>query len=305
MYICPTKPLIQYLLHNGCDGTLVQTDEDLYSHIERGTFANKKCIVIDESHHLQCSKRSWKKLFMLLKENRDMFLFVFADNEFQSFGKVNPHQFADWIYELSRKMLGIIPQMVEFKEMYRNTKKVVSFLQHAVDDTRRMDVACANHMNGDGIHCTVMKNLWRNVLENSLVQYLRQLLVHTNSSLDAKYQVTDVAVLLDNGFTTDKVDTIHQILRTQLPGITTHASDKFPREGIVVDRIENFIGLDAGLCMFLLSPRGEQQIIEDPRFRIFVASRATPKAVFVVSKIDAAFAEKLKFDRFDISMVRQ
>ncbi len=306
VYICPTQPLIQYLRYNGCDAILVQTDKDLCSHIEHGTFANKKCVVIDESHHLQCTRESWKKLFMVLKKNRDMFLFVFADNEFQSFDKRNPHRVADWIYELSRTILGIIPRTEEFKEMYRNTKKVVSFLQHAVEDTHRMNVSYANHMDGDGIHCTVIKNVWRNVSDNGLVQYLRPLMIYPNSSVDTKYQVTDVAVLLDGGYTDDEVCVIHRILRTQLPGITTHGSDKFPRDGIVVDRIDSFIGLDAGVCIFILSSMGEDRIIGDPRYRVFLASRATHRAVFALSSIDTAIAESMKFDRFhvhDISMV--
>ena len=58
VYICPTQPLIQYLRHNGCDGTLIKTGEDLCSHIQQGTFAHKKCVAIDESHHLQCTKKS-------------------------------------------------------------------------------------------------------------------------------------------------------------------------------------------------------------------------------------------------------
>ncbi len=297
VYICSTLPLLQYLRYNGCEGTLIQNGQDLCSHLSRGTFANKKCIVIDESHHLGWSRETWKKLFVLLKENRDMFLFVFGDNEFQSFDPQKPLDVASWIMDLSREVLGTLPRMETFKEMYRSTKKVVSFLQHADD---RIDITYANHLDGDGIQCIVMHNLWTNSAENSLVHYLRPVLLLTPSSMEAKYQVTDVTILLDGGYTGDKVDDIHRILREQLPGVSTHASDKFPRDGIVVDRIESFIGLDAGLCIFLLSPILEHRISENSRYRIFLASRATHKAVFVVSKIDAAFAESMKFDYFQV-----
>ncbi len=300
VYICPTQPLIQYLHYNGCEGTFVQTGKDLRSHIERGTFANKKCIVIDESHHLQWSRESWEELFMLLTQD-DMFLFVFADNEFQSFRSRDSNEVARWIIDLSLRVVRKLPHVTTFHTMYRNTKKVVSFLQHAVKD---MDVTYGNYMDGDGIHCTVMRNLLKNVPENSLAQYLRPLLVHSGLSPEAKYQVTDIAVLLDAGYTDGQIVDIRQILGSQLPGITTHASDKFLREGIVVDRIESFIGLDAGLCIFLLSPTLEHRIVEDPCYRVFLASRATHRAVFVVSKIDAAFAESMKFDRFQVSCVQ-
>ncbi len=307
VYICPAPSLIQYLRYNGCEGILVQTDEDMSSHIKHGTFSDKKCVVIDESHHLQCSRSSWEKLFMLLRNNRDMFLFVFADNEFQSFNPRNL-QVCDYIYELSRKVLGILPRMETFTEMYRNTKKVVSFLQHAVLDTAAygMNLTCANHMDGDGIHCIVMDNLWSNVRDNSLVEYLNPLLVHTSSSSDAKYQVTDVAVLLDSGYTNYEIGVIREILQTQFWGLTTQSSDIFPREGIVVDRIETFLGLDAGLCIFLLSPArmvAAHEAISNPHYRVFLASRATHKAVFAVSKIDVELVRNMKFDCFDVSIV--
>ena len=301
VYICPTLPLIQYLEHNGCDAIFVQTDENLDSHIDCGTFKNKKCVVIDESHKLQWSRASFEKLFKLLKENRDMFLFVFADNEFQCFGRTNPHQIADWVWELSRKVLKIFPRMEPFSEMYRNTKKIVSFLQHSADDGGGMNVTCRNRMDGDGIQCIVMENLWTNVSENDLVRYLHPVLFYAGASpKTAKYHVTDVAVLLDAGYDNDNIEAIGQVLQKQLPGVSTHAADKFPREGIVVDTIDSFAGLDAGLCIFLLSSQGEKNIT-DYRYRVLLASRATHKAVFVVSKINADFVKHMKFDRFQVS----
>ncbi len=233
-----------------------------------------------------------------------MVLFVFADNEFQ-LGRENPHQLINWITELSREVLQIYARTDTLKEIYRNTKQVVSFLQHAVEDSHGMDVTCANPMYGDGIHCVVMENLWTNVPENSLVEYLRPLLVLNSSSQDTKYQVTDVAVLLDAGYTDGEIVVIQQILQAQLPRISTHAADKFPREGIVVDRIESFIGLDAGLCIFLLSSEGKHHIIAKSGYRVFTASRAISKAVYVVSEIDPAFAHALKFDHFVIHVSRR
>ncbi len=299
VYICPTWPLFQYVGHNGCNGLLINTDDELCDHIMRGTFAHTKCVVIDESHNLQWSRDTWKKLFMLLKKNWDMFLFIFADNEYQCLDSQKSSEVALWIKDLSGELFGISPFPEKpFRKIYRNTRKVVSFLQHSVDDTGRMDVTCANHWDGDGIHCITMSNIWSNGPESSLVKYLRPLLIHSSSSLKAKYKATDVAVLLDIGYTDDKIDAIRQILRDQIPRITTHGCDKFPRDGIVVDRIESFFGLDAGLCIFLLSPDGTQRITHDTHYRVFLASRATQQAIFVVCKIDSAFAESMKFDRF-------
>ncbi len=56
IYISPTKSLIQYLRYNECEATLVRNDVELHCEIKKGTFTDKRCVIIDESHHLRCSK---------------------------------------------------------------------------------------------------------------------------------------------------------------------------------------------------------------------------------------------------------
>ncbi len=306
VYICTTKPLLQYLRYNGCDGTLVRSDQDLCDQIELGTFEDKQCVIIDESHHLKCSKHCLGELFRILEENR-MYLFVLADNEYQSFDKESQEQIVDYIFELSRKVLKIVPEMKTFTEMFRNTRKVTSFVQHAMVDTEPSvdNLTCANRFDGDGIECVVMQSLLLNDPDNSLVQYLRPLLLPTSSRADARYQVTEVAVLFDSEYPAAFIEQIRNIMQSHLgQRIVTQTSEDFPRVGIVVDRIDTFLGLDAALCIFLLSPTGATPhfTMDNPKYRVFVGSRAIQKAVFVVPKIDADFAQRMKFDHFRVSL---
>ncbi len=304
VYISPTKPLIQFLRYNECEATLVRNDEELHSEIENGTFREKHCVIIDESHHLGCSKQCLKELFLEVKKYR-IILFVFADNEFQSFDREKQQIVEQYFLELSKEVLGYYPNTHTFTEMYRNPRKIVSFLQHAIEDPDQ-DITCGNTNDGEGIQAIALENLWDNSRKNGLVQYLRQLLALSGSSDDGRYHATQVAVLLDSGFSTSGVDTIRHILETQLSNIVIQASDMFPRKGITVDKIESFVGLDAPLCIFLLSAEGSinpNESIANMRYRVFLASRATQKAVFVVSKIDAELIQCLKFDRFPVSTV--
>ncbi len=303
VYICPTEPLLQYLRYNGCEATLVRNDEDLYQHIQSGTFENKVCVIIDESHRLRCSKAPLRELFMRMKKYR-MRLFVFADNTYQSFDRDNQLQIQTYICELSKEVFGHPPYEPILTEIFRNTRKVVSFLQHAamgdpdsdIDDL--LDITCGSTQEGDGIQCIAMENLVVNsTSNNALVQYLLPL-------LDTRYQVTEVAVLLDNGYTDDDIEAVCQILQRHIPTVTTHPAATFPREGIIVDRVETFAGLDATLCIFLLSfgpTTNRDAIIENPRYRVYLASRATHKAVFIVPKIDADIVQHMKFDYFQVS----
>ncbi len=302
VYICPTEPLLQYLRYNGCEATLVRDDEQLCTQIEHGAFEKKVCVIIDESHHLRCSREGLEQLFMVLKKQR-MFLFVFADNEYQSFDRQKQQQIEQIIHDLSKKILGHYPETHTFTEIYRNTRKVVSFLQHAIEDTEPsfQDITCGNPKDGDGIHCITMENLWDNSPENGLVQYLRPLLSVASPNTDTKYLVTEVAVLFDAGYTSTEMDGIAKTLETQFPRILTQSSEKFPRKGIVVDRIQSFVGLDAALCIFIHSALKLDETIHSHRYRVFLASRATQKAVFVVPQIDKEVVHHMKFDHFQAS----
>ncbi len=301
VYICPTEPLLQYLRYNGCEATLVRNDEDLHAEINQGVFDNKKCVIIDESHHLRCSKETLKELFLELKKHK-MSLFVFADNEFQSFDIENQQNIEQYIHDLSKEVLKHRPQFETFTKMYRNPRKIVSFLQHAIEEPD-LEITCGNPSDGEGVQAISLKNLWDNSRDNGLVQYLQPMVVLPGSS-SGRYHMTQVAVLLDSGHSSSHVETMGQILKTQLPFIGIQCSAKFPRKGITVDKIESFVGLDAPLCIFLLSAERSSNLtmrIANMRYRVFLASRATRKAVFVVSKIDAELIECLKFDRFPVS----
>ncbi len=232
-----------------------------------------------------------------------MFLFVFADNEFQSFNRENQKKIEGYIHDLSNEVLEYYPKTYTFTEMYRNPRKVVSFLQHAIEDPDQ-DIICRNLSDGEGIQVIALDILWDNSHKNGLTRYLHPLLVLDGSSADGGYHATQVAVLLDTGHSVCHVDAMRQILETQLPHIAIQASDTFPRKGITVDKIESFVGLDAPLCIFILSPirsTNREESIANMRYRVFLASRATQKAVFVVSKIDTEIIRSLKFDRFQVS----
>ncbi len=303
VYISPTIPLLHYLRYNGCEATLVRDDEELFHQMKCGTFDNKVCVVIDESHRLRCSKRCLGELFKFTKKHQ-MRVFVFADNTYQSFDRENQRQIHTYIYELSMEVWGRPPYEPILTEIYRNTRKVVSFLQHAMEDPDLdsedvLDITCGNTHAGDGIQCIAMENLLDNLCSNPLVQYLRPL-------LDTRYQITDIAVLLDSTYSDDNIDTVHQVLQSHIPKVTTQSSATFPREGIIIDRVETFAGLDAALCIFLLSTgtaTNQDATIANPQYRVYLASRATHKAVFVVPRIAADVVHHMKFDYFQVRAI--
>ncbi len=318
VYICTTMEFVAYLRFSGYEGTLIQRDQDLVTEIKDGTFKNKTHIIIDDSHNFSCTKSSMKKLFKLMYYNKEISLYVFADNDYQSFDEKRKQAMRNCIRELSLKVLGKEPHYTYFTAIYRNTKKMVSFIQSAIQDSYEgyQEIECQNMETGDGIECIKLTNIWMHFGENDLAYYL-----HTTWTA-GRYKMTETAILLDPSYTEDEVDEYRIILREHLPNSDPQRAGVFPRRGVVVDSVSSFLGLDAPLCVFILpciySPqktkpsffqkllllkRGGTETdlsICNPHVKVFMASRATHKAVFIVPKMNAEIAKVLTFDLFEV-----
>ena len=311
VYICTTNEFREFLDFNGCVGTLVLGDQDLLREIKIGTFHNKICVVIDDCHKFNCTRKSIKKLFKVLHKNRDMSLFVFADNDYQSFDRKRQHAVHDCIFELTRTVLGVNLVSDQLTDIYRNTRKVVSFVQAAIQDVYdcHQKIECANIEDGDGIECITMSNLWKETPDNDLVVYLR--------SLFGNYSQSDVAVLLDSSYKSGNIEECKHILAKHMPSITLQTADVFPRTGVIVDSVDSFLGLDASVCVFILSTARKKSVhplrrifqrrttqcemtMYNPRYEVFLASRATHKAVFVVPELSEDLVHQMKFDHFQV-----
>ncbi len=309
VYVCTTTEFVQYLSFSGYTGTLIESDQDLLREIQDGTFKNKTCVIVDDSHNFTCSKASMEKLFQLLKDNKKMSLFVFADNDYQAFDKRRQQAMRDCIRELSLEVLGIEPYYTYLHTIYRNPKSVVSFVQSVIQDSYEWyrNIECGNTETGEGIECIRMPNLWVNSPDNSLVAYLG------NTYISETYSFREIAVLFDPSYTAVQIEKCRKILRAHIPDSAVQTANIFPRRGVVVDHVEKFLGLDAPLCIFILSqkktsPRlrlnedtGTGVSMHNPRFKVFMATRATHKAVFVVANLDAEIVDQLKFDCFGVS----
>ncbi len=311
VYICTTKAFMEYLNYNGCTGTLVRTDEDLLREIKNCTFENKTCVIIDDSHNFACTKLSMKRLFKILDCQKGMFLFVFADNDYQSFDRSKQQAMYDCIHDLTRSVLNLTPMIFPLTEIFRNTRKITSFIQSSIKDASdvHQNITCAHTEDGEGMECIKMSNIWVNKRNNDLVVYLNSLLS------PGRYRATDIAILLHPTYSAEAILLCRDILREQIPNIGVQAADMFPRTGAVVDCMDNFLGLESTLCVFIepqqsmtIKPRRlfdrffHRQVtmhtIQNPRYKIFLASRATHKAVFVVPAIDADLVQQMKFDCF-------
>ncbi len=315
VYICTTKEFVKYLEFNGCGGTLVLNDEDLLKEIQNGTFDNKACVIIDDCHNFTCTRTSLKKFFKVLKKHRQMSLFVFADNKYQSFNRKRQQAVYDCILELTRHVLKETILVWPLTEIYRNTRKVVSFVQSAIQDAcdDHQAIQSANPQDGQGVECVAVGDVWDVSPDNGLVVYLRSLL------FSDIYNPTEIAILFDPTYTPDEIEKCKDILARQVPNVVVHSAGVFPRTGVIVDSVDSFLGLDSVVCVFILSdthrmkssghPLGKflerrstrrTRSIYNPRYEVFLASRAIHKAVFAVPEMHGDLVHQMKFDKFQV-----
>ncbi len=135
--------------------------------------------------------------------------------------------------------------------------------------------------------------------------------------LSENYSQSEVAILLDSSYTPGNIEQCKQILAEHVPDVIIQSSDVFPRVGVIVDSVDSFVGLDAGVCLFILSNTRKRSVhptrrifqgrtyqsemnMYNPRYEVFLASRATHKVVFVVPELHLDLVHQMKFDPFQV-----
>ncbi len=145
-----------------------------------------------------------------------MSLFVFADNDYQSFDRKRQQAVHDCIQDLTRTVLQDSPLNFRLTDIFRNTRTVVSFMQAAIQDVYdgHQKIQSVNIEDGKGIECIAMPSIWENKPENELVVYLKSLLLSEN------YCQSDVVILLEPSYTQDEIRQCKQIVAENIPSVT-------------------------------------------------------------------------------------
>ena len=311
MYVCTNDALAAFMKSQNLSSVqVVQTDTELQNMIERGEFNNKTCIAFDDVHRLSCSDRTTRNLLTLIIRNTDVRLYVFCDNKFQCFDQVrNPLPSA---VERCCNRMDIICTTYHLKAIHRNTRRIMSFLS-AVSFKR--GIKCLHKWEGDDVEVVAAENPLIDSPDNPLIQNILCLLGHKDpESSRQRYAAHDIAVLIDTDSSDQDVWDFQKLLSKYIPNVEIHPAATFPRTGIVVDCLDSFHGLDAGVCLYVLSStrmkrrdklyRNIQRGIYNPKYIAFLASRAIHKAVFVVPKLDTKVFKGLLFDCFDEKVIQ-
>ena len=232
---------------------------------------------------------------------------MFHDNVHQCFEGIE-NSFPDIVIQCCKEMI-IRCAVYPLGAVHRNTKLVASFLSTVL---YKEDIKCLNNLDGDDVDVLEAEEPFDDSQDNPLIQNILQVLEPTDS--EYRYAPQDIAVLIDTDNLKQDLKQCRQILRNYITGITLHSATTFPRTGIVVDCLDSFHGLDAGVCFYILSSRRLKKpdtvdrspcrSIYNPKYLTFLASRAIYRAVFVVPKLDPDVFKEMGFDWFGQKVVK-
>jgi hypothetical protein len=267
-----------------------------------------QCVIIDDVHNIGLDEACWKTLFMAIKV-RNVHLYIFVDPYFQNYAgeesaialeKLFHHFCADAHVSYMAKVLT---------EMLRNSQKVGSFIKAnatgaKVNPVTQDRIKPQSSVEGDDVTITYLDYLDKDGPDNGLLVYVTSVLVE-GLSRDYVYVQSDIAILVDDDdedLAQAKADFYRNVFRHHAHDIHVHSASEYPVKGIVVDVLENFSGLDARYCIFVV-PMTKTEFtvhgLHNTKYKIFIASRGVDRVDYVLpTRITSTLARDMMFDDF-------
>ncbi len=310
LYVCTTEAFQKFVDFQNVGATAVVTcDVDLKQLTGHGLQDSIKCVIVDDAHNIDCHAVSIQPLLEFIKRKRDRHLYVFADNDYQCFER-RERRFTDMVV-MGCLELKIVYDVHHLTEVHRNSRRVMSFLAASVADIVEEEnfMTCMNTLVGDDIEVIGSPDPFLDAPQNAVVQQVLKLTDLDNISAGpGPYLLSEIAILVDTDSCAQDIDLMKQIVQRHVPHASVNSASDYPRSGIIVDSVDNFSGLDAAVCLFVLSSSrvGKEgcRTITNPRYRAFLVSRAIHKGVFVIPKIDVEVFRTLLFDKTQVRIKR-
>ncbi len=305
LFVSSTEAFQKFIDYQNVATTAVaKSDKDL-AEVFAGALPNaKKIIILDDAQNMGCSESTLHQLLNVINLRRKCRLYIFIDNEYQCFEDNSnifrsPRPFLDCCCKS-----GLEPILYKLSEVHRNTQKVMSFLAASVAELTpgTAGLTCMHDWVGDDVEVRPTGNFRINTLHNNIVTEVFKLTEKKPFPLDSRgYIMSDISILLDTDNTEQDISHLRDIIQAHIPGNKVLTASDYPRDGITVDGIDSFHGLDSRVCFYVLSSSriqgdGISRSISNPRYRAFLASRAVEKAVFFVPKLDIDVFKTLLFD---------
>ena len=307
-YICTTVPLFKFIKNQKkCQCFLVSTESELQDLISGNHLKDLKALIVDDVHNLSCSKIAWLSLFNCVVSIHSLHLFLFGDHQMQNYKyHEQSQQVSDHMWGFCRSK-GIEPFVHSLSHIHRNSRKIVSFLKStASEDVDLQAITCSHNKSGDDVEIRCCTNLRSRAETNGIYQLVRDIIC--NKDREYQYEPEDIAILVDTADSSEYAAQLLEIMKHAPVDIIAHDAGRYPVEGIVIDTLDNYSGLDARLCIIITrEPIGTFHLnsLDNPRYKAYCASRAIDRVVFVTDTgMDITKAEQMGLDNLPQVSIR-
>jgi hypothetical protein len=196
-------------------------------------------------------------------------------------------------------------QVKPLTTIHRNSRKVVSFIRSNSQKSRKsgtMEISCSHHIDGDDVEIRRVSNLRQDDDTNELVALVREL-IDSKALLRGQsgvYPPSEVAILVDTPDSEADAQCFRRILLNQYPESRPQDACLYPIQGIRIDLLDDFMGLDSNVCICL--PRmkkgsKKKPSFDNPKYRNYVASRGIFRVIFLTeAEFDADVVQHMQLD---------
>ena len=278
LYISPRKGFAAIVKHQGNAKTYVAYDErTLQKVISVIQKANYKVIVVDDIQAMSCSQSIWDRLLETVHGNKARLLLL-MDSEFQDFHNSGSCEALRTSIDTFCKKKHIPrPSSHTLTSNLRNSQKVFSFLVAQIyshqDASSQGGFTCGHDIEGDDVHIRVIYDPWEDSGDNYMIQLVTKLITQQG---EHRYELRDIVLLVDD---TDPqvAEKLRRIFSTHSAFSTCQAFN-IPHSGLVVDLVDEFIGMEAQVCIVIFPSNYRSH---NMKYRIFTASRGIMRTELV------------------------
>jgi hypothetical protein len=284
------KSLIDH--HDNCSITLVENDEEM-AIVEEEIAVSEDlfCVIVTDVFNMT-SSINWNRFYTTIFA-KQCYLHLLGDPPLQNY--LNGRLKSEAELSLDKFCLDKQPSYTRkyLTEVHRNSRIIASFMKvNAVCDPEL--IRPRSRAVGDDIILRYIPDLLDDSPTSSLLVYVRNIL---ELKSPYQYSVMDLAILVggSNQASADRRAEFYiTLFRTHLPDMQPQHANH-PINGLIIDTVENFAAQDSP-CVIFVVPDEEamKRVLDHPRYRTYVASRATLRLdILVPSPITARMAVQL------------
>ena len=293
LYISPMKGFAAIVKRQGNAKTCVADDEiTLQKAIRAIAKSNYKVIVVDDIQAMSCSQPIWDMLLETVHDNKAKLLLL-MDSDYQDFHDSGSCEALRTSMDTFCKNKHIPRKSrLTLTTNLRNSKKVFSFLVAHIEShegaSSQGEFTCGHDIEGDDVLIRVIHNPWKDSADNDMIQLVTKLITQQG---EYRYELRDIVLLVDD---TDAqaATKLRHIFSTHSAISTCQAFD-VPHQGLVVDLVDEFIGMEAQVCIVIFPSNHRSH---NMKYRIFAASRGIMRTELVfMADISADLVNNMAF----------